>query len=120
MARGERADAGSSSDIVVQWDPERALGGDGGRHACTHPTPAQRSLQMFKRPELCLYSDGRRPGIDRCDKRGAKTRGWGLLHGALSHDAGSGLPSFGDARRARARARGETRARPRDARAARA
>ena len=32
-ARGERVDAGSSSDIVVQWDPERALGGDSGRHA---------------------------------------------------------------------------------------
>ena len=61
-ARGERVDAGSSSDIVVQWDPERALGGDGGRHAYTHPTPAQRSLQMGLRGEatrlLAAAEDG--------------------------------------------------------------
>ena len=58
---------------------------------------ARRSLQLFKRPELCLYTDGKRPGVDRCDKRGARARGWGLLHGALSHDGGgSWLPGFGD------------------------
>ena len=61
-ARGERVDAGSSSDIVVQWDPERALGGDNGRHAYTHPTPAQRSLQMGLRGEatrlLAAAEDG--------------------------------------------------------------
>lgn len=32
-------------DIVVQWDPERALGGD-HHNAMTHPIPQQRSLQM--------------------------------------------------------------------------
>ena len=40
------ARAGSCDAIVVQWDPERALGGANGREGRTHPTPGARSLQM--------------------------------------------------------------------------
>ena len=37
--------------MVVQWDPERALGGVAGREALTHSVPEQRSLQMGLRGE---------------------------------------------------------------------
>jgi len=40
------AGADHSADVIVQWDPERALGGPDGKDALTHPLPAQRSLQM--------------------------------------------------------------------------
>lgn len=33
------------ADVIVQWDPERALGGE-SKHAHTHELPAVRSLQM--------------------------------------------------------------------------
>ena len=59
--RSDRVDSGASAAIVVQWDPERALGGDSGRHAFTHPLPAQRSLQMGLRGEatrLLAVADG--------------------------------------------------------------
>ena len=59
--RSDRDDSGASAAIVVQWDPERALGGDSGRHAFTHPLPAQRSLQMGLRGEatrLLAVADG--------------------------------------------------------------
>ena len=36
---------GGRTDVVVQWDPERELGGE-GKHAHTHELPAVRSLQM--------------------------------------------------------------------------
>jgi len=38
-------------DVVVQWDPERGLGGPGDKNAWTHPLPHQRSLQMGLRGE---------------------------------------------------------------------
>ncbi|KAJ1632555.1 hypothetical protein T492DRAFT_987550 [Pavlovales sp. CCMP2436] len=38
--------AGSCDDIVVQWDPERALGGACGREGRTHQISGVRSLQM--------------------------------------------------------------------------
>lgn len=34
------------ADVVVQWDPERELGGEPGRNAYTHPMHDVRSLQM--------------------------------------------------------------------------
>lgn len=45
-ARLASAQDPGGSDVVVQWDPERALGGRAGKHAWTEPVPEQRSLQM--------------------------------------------------------------------------
>uniref|UniRef100_A0A7S3VXH2 DUF4291 domain-containing protein n=1 Tax=Strombidinopsis acuminata TaxID=141414 RepID=A0A7S3VXH2_9SPIT len=39
-------DGKKTCDVVVQWDPERGLGGDAGKNAWTHPLLQQRSLQM--------------------------------------------------------------------------
>lgn len=39
-------DDGAAADVIVQWDPERGLGGKPGREAHTHALPAVRSLQM--------------------------------------------------------------------------
>ena len=41
-----RGAGGAEADIIVQWDPERGLGGEPGREAHTHALPAVRSLQM--------------------------------------------------------------------------
>eukprot|EP00746_Dinoflagellata_sp_MGD_P000812 gnl/MRDRNA2_/MRDRNA2_101481_c0_seq1.p1 gnl/MRDRNA2_/MRDRNA2_101481_c0~~gnl/MRDRNA2_/MRDRNA2_101481_c0_seq1.p1 ORF type:complete len:263 (+),score=67.33 gnl/MRDRNA2_/MRDRNA2_101481_c0_seq1:40-828(+) len=46
-----------SPDVVVQWDPERALGGQGDKNAFTHPISA-RSLQMGLRFEATqMYAE---------------------------------------------------------------
>lgn len=37
---------GRRSEVVVQWDPERGLGGEAGKSAWTHALRQQRSLQM--------------------------------------------------------------------------
>ncbi len=37
---------GKGSDVVIQWDPERDLGGEGGKQSFTHKIDGVRSLQI--------------------------------------------------------------------------
>ena len=50
-ARGRTNGTVAEANVVVQWDPERALGGEGGRAAHTSPIYGVRSLQMGLRGE---------------------------------------------------------------------
>ena len=47
----------------------------GGRRALRRQGARGARSSSSRRPELCLYTDGKRPGaLDRCDKRGARAR----------------------------------------------
>jgi len=51
----------SESDVIIQWDPERALGGEFGREAMTHPINEARSIQIGLRGRATEWMTGADP-----------------------------------------------------------